>query len=156
MNEFVGVDIQLPENYREHFHAYCLTRSEGTRNSPEDSPFPRMVDMWFLAICIAVEEGLSPVFDPQGETYKAIEGAVFSTDPWRSNALMLIAIAHTGDVAVIAKPHEMMRIANAYALAGLPRLIGLLNGREGDVALDCLSDFVEKACGSPAASVSKG
>ena len=145
MNEFGGVDIRLPENFREHFHAYCLTRTEGSRNNPENSPFPRMVDMWFLAMCIAVKEGLSPEFDTQGKTYKAIEGVVFGSDAWRSNALMLVAIAYTGDVSVATKPHEMMRIANAYALAGLPRLIGILDERGGDVALDYLSDFIREA-----------
>lgn len=146
MNAFGAVDIHLPEEYQEYFHAYCLTRTEGTRNNPEDSPFPRMVDMWFLAVCIAAKEGLSPDFDRKGKTYKAIEGAVFGSDTWRSDALMLLAIAHTGDVAIASDPHAMMRVANAYALAGLPRLIGILDERGGDVALDYLSDFVEAAC----------
>ena len=154
MNEFGGVDIQIPEEYREFFHAYCLTRTEGSRNNPEDSPFPRMVDMWFLALCIAFHERLSPDFGAKGKTYKAIEGAVFGSDSWRSNALMLVALAHTGDVTVATDPHEMMRIANAYALAGLPRLIGILNDRGGDVALDHLSDFVEEACGGRRSSFS--
>ena len=57
-------------------------------------------------------------------------------------ALMLLAIAHTGDVRVTDQPHEMMRIANAYALAGLPRLITVLEERRGDMALDYLSDVV--------------
>ena len=146
MNEFGGVDIHLPEEYREYFHAYCLTRTEGSRNNPEDSPFPRMVDMWFLAMCIALNEGLSPNFDTKGKTYKAIEGTVFGSDTWRSNALMLVALAHTGDVSVATNPHQMMRIANAYAVAGLPRLISILKDRGGDVALDYLSDFVEEVC----------
>ena len=146
MNEFSGVDIQLPEEYREYFHAYCLTRTEGSRNNPEDSPFPRMVDMWFLAMCIALNEGLSPNFDTKGKTYKAIEGTVFGSDAWRSNALMLVALAHADDVTVATNPREMMRIANAYAVAGLPRLISILKDRGGDVALDYLSDFVEEVC----------
>ena len=150
MNEFANVDIHLPHEYQDYFHAYCLTRTEGSRNNPEDSPFPRMVDMWFLAICIAMKEGLSPDFEPKGKTYKAIEGAVFTNDPWRSNALMLLAIAHTEDVEIVSKPNDMIRVANAYALAGLPRLIGVLKERGGEAALDYLSDFVEEACGSPA------
>lgn len=146
MNQFAGIDIQLPVEYQEYFHAYCLTRTEGSRNNPADSPFPRMVDMWFLAACIAVQEGLAPDFKRRTKTYKAIEGVVFGSDTWRSNALMLVAIAHTNDVAVTTDPHEMMRIANAYAIAGLPRLIRVLQDRRGDFALDCLSDFVEGAC----------
>jgi hypothetical protein len=142
MNSFAGVDIQMPEKYREYFHAYCLTRTEGSRNNPEDSPFPRMVDMWFTALCIAVKEELTPELETEGKSYKAIEGTVFGSDNWRSNALMLLAIAHTGDIEIADKPHEMMRIANAYALAGLPRLISILGEREGDTALDYLSDYV--------------
>ena len=142
MNAFAGTDIHLPEKYQEYFHAYCLTRAEGSRNNPEDSPFPRMVDMWFLAVCIAVKEGLTPDFETKGKTYKAIEGVVFGSDTWRSNALMLLAIAHAGRIEVAESPPEMMRIANAYALSGLARLIGLLEERGGDTALDYLSDLM--------------
>lgn len=142
MNEFASTSIHLPETFKEYFHAYCLTRTEGSHNAPEDSPFPRMVDMWFTAICIAVKEGLSPEFKMKGNTYKVIEGTVFGSDSWRSNTLMLLAISHTGSVEVTGQPHEMMRIANAYALAGLPRLISILEKREGDTALDYLSDAI--------------
>ena len=142
MNAFASTDIQLPDKYRQHFHTYCLTHVEGSQNRPEHSPFPRMVDMWFLALCIAVKEGLKPELNVEGKTYKAIEGNVFESDNWRSNALMLLAIAHTGDVKVTDQPREMMRIANAYALAGLPRLITVLEERRGDMALDYLSDVV--------------
>ena len=147
MNAFASTDIHLPEKFQEYFHTYCLTRTEGSRNNPEHSPFPRMVDMWFLALCLAVKEGLQPKFDSSGKTYKAIEGVVFGSDTWRSNALTLLAIAHTGDVEIADKPHEMIRIANAYALAGLPRLIAILEAREGDTALDHISDVVAKMTG---------
>jgi len=103
-----------------------------------------MVDMWFLALCIAVREGLTPTLDKKGKTYKAIEGTVFGSDNWRSNALMLVAVAHTGDVEITSQPHEMMRIANGYAMAGLPRLIAILNERGGDTALDHLSDAISE------------
>ena len=55
---------------------------------------------------------------------------------------MLLAVAHSGDVEITDKPHEMMQVANGYALAGLPRLIATLDEREGDTALDYLSDTV--------------
>ena len=144
MNAFASTDIHLPDKFQEYFHAYCLTRTEGSRNDPEDSPFPRMVDMWFLALCIAVKEKLTPEQELKGKTYKAIEGVVFGSDSWRSDALMLLAVAHSGNVEIMDKPHEMMRIANGYALAGLPRLIAILEEREGDTALDYLSDIVSE------------
>ena len=101
-NYFGNADIHLPEKYREYFHRYCLTRVEGSRSNPEDSPFPRMVDMWMTALCLAVSEGLKPTFEESGPTYKAIEGAVFGSDPWRSNALALVAIAHEGKADVVS------------------------------------------------------
>lgn len=142
MNEFGSTEIHLPKKFQRYFQAYCLTRRQGSRNDPEHSPFPRMVDMWFLALAIAVKEGLKPTEEMRGETYKAIEGVVFGSDAWRSNALMLLAIAHTGDIKITDKPREMMRIANSYALSGLPRLIALLEERDGDTALDHLCDEI--------------
>ena len=142
MNAFVKTDIYLPEKFQKFFHSYCLTRREGSQNRPEDSPFPRMVDMWFLSLCIAAKEGLTPITEVRGKKYKAIEGAVFSSDVWRSNVLVLLAINQSGDHGIVDRPHDMMRIVNGYALAGLPRLIGILNAREGDTALDYLSDYV--------------
>ena len=142
-NYFGNTDVHLPTKYQEYFHRYCLTRAEGSKNSPEDSPFPRMVDMWFTAVCLAIYEKLKPSLEDSGPTYKAIEGAVFGSDPWRSGALALIAVAYTGKTDVVANPNEMIRIANGYALAGLPQLIRLLEDRGGDTALDHLSEEIE-------------
>lgn len=140
-NEFAGIDINLPEKYRDYFHRYCLTRAEGSKNSAEDSPFPRMVDMWFLALCLAAREGLNPA-EIDGPKYKAIEGVVLGSDLWRSNVIMLVAIAHAGDIEITSSPQDMMKIANGYAIAGLPGLIALLEARGGDAALDHLSDEI--------------
>ena len=144
MNVFSGLRIDLPIKYKDYFHAFCLTRLDGSVNSPEQSPFPRMVDMWFLALCIAVKDGLTPNFDLSGKTYKAIEGTVLGSDNWRSDALLLLAIGHTGNADVLDKPNEMMKIANAYAMAGLPKLIGILEARGGDCSLDHLSEYISK------------
>lgn len=144
MNEFASTDISLPVTFREYLHKYCLTRLEGSHNDPEDSPFPRMVDMWFMAICIAVKEGLKPKFDVKGKTYKVIDGSIFGSDNWRSDALMLLAISYKGDVEVTGNPNEMMKIANAYALAGMSRLITILEERKGDTAIDHLSEVIEE------------
>ena len=150
VNFFGNTDIELPDKYREYFHRYCLTRTEGSRNDPESSPFPRMVDMWFLAMCFAVNLGLEPVLKPEGKLYKAIEGAVFGSDPWRSNAMMLVAIGYTGNINTARDPNEMMRLANGFAIAGLPHLITRLEERGGDTALDHLSDEVSEVIAAAA------
>lgn len=143
MNEFASTYISLPVSFRDHFGKYSLTRAEGSHNDPEDSPFPRMVDMWFMAICIAVKKGLKPKFDVKGKTYKMIDGSILGSDNWRSDALMLLAISHEGKVEVTGNPNKMMKIANAYALAGIPHLIKILEERKGDTAIDHLSEAIE-------------
>ena len=63
-------------------------------------------------------------------------------DGWRSNALALLSITHSGSIDVIDKPHDMLRIANSYAIAGLPVLIDIIENRSGDSALDHLSEYL--------------
>lgn len=140
-NPFAGADIMIPEEYREHFDAY-VQKKEGRAAQPVHQPFGRNVDMWFFAICLAVRKGLSPA-TYSGKTYKAAEGVVLNSDPWRPTALTLLAIGDTDDISIVDRPGDMLRVANGYALAGLPELLTLLGEREGDTALDYLSESVE-------------
>lgn len=140
-NPFAGSDINVPEEYREHFDAY-VQKKEGKAAQAIHQPFARNIDMWFFAICLAVKKGLRA--EPHGgKTYKAAEGVVLNSDPWRPTALALLAIGETEDVSIIDRPGDMLRIANGYALAGLPELLSILGEREGDTALDYLSETVE-------------
>ena len=140
-NPFAGSDINVPEEYREHFDAY-VQKKEGKAAQAIHQPFARNIDMWFFAICLAVKKGLKA--EPHGgKTYKAAEGVVLNSDPWRPTALTLLAIGETEDVSIIDRPGDMLRVANGYALAGLPELLSILAEREGDTALDYLSETVE-------------
>lgn len=142
-NPFAGSDIMVPEEYREHFDAF-VQRKEGKSAQAVHQPFGRNIDMWFFAICLAVKKGLKPAAH-SGKMYKAAEGVVLNSDPWRPTALTLLAIGETDDITIVDRPGDMMRIASGYALAGLPELLALLNEREGDTALDYLSESIEGA-----------
>lgn len=141
-NPFAGLDIMVPEDYRIHFDTY-VQRREGKNARPVHQPFARNIDMWFIAICLAVKKNLKPN-GPTGKAYKAAEGVVLSSDPWRPTALMLLAIADTDDASVVNRPGEMLRIASSYAISGLPELLAVLEGRAGDSALDHLSEHFEE------------
>jgi len=142
-NPFATADINIPDEYREYFDAY-VQKKEGKQAQALHQPFARNVDMWFFSICLAVKKGLKPA-SHTGKTYKAAEGSVLSSDPWRATVLTMLAIADSeNDVSIIERPGEMLRIANGYALAGLPELLNLLNTRGGDTALDYLSESVEE------------
>lgn len=140
-NPFAGADIMVPEEYREHFDAF-VQKKEGRAAQAVHQPFGRNVDMWFFAICLAVRKGLAPA-TYSGKTYKAAEGVVLNSDPWRPTALTLLALGETNDITIVDRPGDMLRIANGYALAGLPELLTLLGEREGDTALDYLSEKIE-------------
>ena len=85
-----------------------------------------MVDLWFLAVCVAARLGLEPYDMTKQETRKIIDGSIFGSDPWRVHTLMLIAIGKTGDVEIVSDPRKMMTLANGLAVAGLPSVIEML------------------------------
>lgn len=148
-NPFAGADIMIPDVYREYFDSY-VQKKEGRAAQPVHQPFARNIDMWFFAICLAVKKGLKG--EPySGKSYKAAEGVVLNSDPWRPTALTLLAIGDTEDITIVDRPGDMLRIANGYALAGLPALLTALNEREGDTPLDYLSETVEELLRSKAA-----
>lgn len=138
-NPFQGIDISVPEEFREKFHQYCQT---GGRAVIDQSPFPRMVDLWFLAVCVGARLGLKPAELGNIDTYKIIEGSIFGNDPWRVHTLLLIAIAQTGDVEIVSEPRRIMSLANGLAVAGLPKVIEMLKDGEGEPIWN-LSEAVE-------------
>lgn len=126
-NPFQGMDISVPEEFRDTFARYCMT---GKKSNIDHSPFPRMVDMWFLSICIAVKLDMEPVDLSKSENYKIIDGSIFANDPIRIHAMMLIAIKKTDDVEIASEPRKVMNLANGLAVAGLPKVTEML--RDGD------------------------
>jgi len=143
-NPFQGMDISVPDEFRDTFARYCRT---GGRASIDQSPFPRMVDLWFLSVCIAVKLDLEPADLGKSETYKIIEGSIFGNDPLRIHSLMLIAIKKTGNVEIVSKPRQVMALANGLAVAGLPKAIEML--QDGDAEpiwnlSDALDEIIRK------------
>ena len=141
-NLFAGQDVLIEDGYRERI-TEIVQRYEGQNASPTRQPFRRNIDVWFFAILIAVKKNLKP--EPlKGKTYKAAEGVVLASDPYRPIALMLLALSTTEDIKILDAPGEMMKLANGYASAGLPILFSWLDERGVDTALDYLSDMVEE------------
>lgn len=126
-NPFQAIDINVPVEQHEAFTRYCQT---GGNAVIDQSPFPRMVDLWFLAVCVAARLGLEPADIAKYETKKIIDGSIFGSDPWRVHTLMLVAIAQSGDVQIVSEPRKMMAIASGLAVAGIPKVIEML--KDGD------------------------
>jgi len=126
-NPFQAIDINVPVEFHEAFTRYCQRSADAVI---DQSPFPRMVDLWFLSVCVAARLGLEPVDTSKYDTRKIIDGSIFGSDPWRIHTLMLIAIAKTDDVLVVSEPRKVMALASGLAVAGLPKVVEML--KDGD------------------------
>lgn len=140
-NPFQALGIRVPVEFHEAFKRYC---HRGNHIVIDESPFPRMIDFWFLSLCVACNLGLKPSNITKHKTVKIIDGAIFASDPWRIHTLMLIAISkENGDVSVVSKPRKMLSIANGLAMAGISEVIKMLK-RGHDVPIWNLSDAVDE------------
>ena len=138
-NPFQAIDINVPVEFHEAFTRYCQRSANVVIDA---SPFPRMVDLWFLSVCVAARLGLEPADITKFDTRKIIDGSIFSSDPWRVHTLMLIAISKSGDVQVVSEPRTMMALANGLAVAGLPKVIEMLKGGDAEPIWN-LSDAID-------------
>lgn len=128
-NPFQGIDITVPVEYHEDMARY--SQKEG-RAIIDQSPFPRMIDMWFLAVCVAARLDLEPVDSSKMDSRKFADGNILSSDPWRVHTLMLIAIVQTDSVEIVSEPRKMMAIASGLAVAGLPRVLSMIKDGSGE------------------------
>ena len=143
-NPFQGIDILVPIELHQEFERYCR---RGKTRIIDQQPFPRMVDLWFLAVCVAARFGMRPGYMKDGKRRKIIEGSIFASDPWRVDALMLIAIGSTGDADIVGEPRKMMSVANGLAVAGIPKVVEMLSDGDAEPIWnlsDCLREILEE------------
>ena len=128
-NPFAGLMIVYPTELQPDYQRYTQT---GGRQSIDQSPFERMVDLWMAGISVAAHEGLASVDLSGKPTSNMINGAIFDgRDSWRVQFLMLLAIAIEHDETIVERPNRIMAIANGLAAVGVPKVIELL--QDGDL-----------------------
>lgn len=126
-NPFAAARLEYPDTQKEYYQAY-VRRSNSSR--VDESPFPRMVDLWWAGLSLAVRNGASPVdLNPIATTHM-IEGAIFDRDPWRIQFLRLIALHIKEDPDILTRPTEIIAMANGLAAAGVPGIVEMLT--DGD------------------------
>lgn len=139
-NPFQAIDISVPVEFHEAFTRYC-------KGGPDvdQSPFPRMVDLWFLCVCVAARLDLEPANISRSKTQKSIkiiDGTIFGSDPWRIHTLMLIAVGKTGDIQIVSEPRKMMALAENFAVAGMQKVIEILKNGDAEPMFN-LSDYID-------------
>lgn len=128
-NPFQAIDIYVPTQYHEDVSRFSQREANAV---VDQSPFPRMVDFWFLAVCLAARLNLEPIDDKDHKMTKIIDGSIFGSDSWRVQTLMLIAVAKTGNVEIVSDPRQMMTLISGLAFAGLPKVIEMLKSGDGE------------------------
>jgi hypothetical protein len=138
-NPFQAIDIHVPVEFHEAFGRYSQS---GGNAVIDQSPFPRMVDLWFLSVCVAARLGMEPVDITKRDTRKIIDGSIFGSDPWRVHTMMLIAVGNSGNVSIVSEPRKMMLLANGLAVAGLPKVLDMLGDGDAEPIWN-ISDAVD-------------
>lgn len=139
---FPNAELRIPTEYKDKIEAYTRTRpTGGQRPDPEDAPFPRQLDIWFLGVCVGAARNLR-VKLPGNRRHTFNQASMLENDPERIEMLELLAIAVTGDAYVIGDPREVIEVANELAAGGLPMVFDMLEDGNSR-AIDNVSDKVK-------------
>lgn len=126
-NPFSTTRLEYPTSQKTHYDNYAA-RSSG--RSVDYSPFPRMIDLWWAGLSLAVRNELEPVDLSKVRTTRFVEGSIFDSDPWRIHFLRLIAMQRHGSPEILTSPSEVASLANGLAAAGVPCIVEMLT--DGD------------------------
>ena len=140
-NPFSDITLSYPIEQRKFYRQYCRPSST---SKVDESPFPRMVDLWFAGLSIAARKKLEPI-GLTGQRWSGLEKGynLDREDNWCVQIVMLVAIAVEGNVEVVADPNRMMAIANRLAAAGVPHIVRMLEDGS-DAPIWNLSDALEQ------------
>ena len=149
-NPFQNLELRIPEAYRSEIDRFCQTQpGGGTKPSPDDSPFERQIDIWFLAICIGAQKRKrTKLVKP----HRFITGELLSRDPYRIELLELLAISYEDDPWILEKPSEIIDMANELAATGLPELINMLTDRNDKPIWNLTDNLLERLTDNPVTS----
>lgn len=123
-NPYATQDLYIPRDWHDSYRRYTFQSATEARDL-DTTPFPRMIDMWWAALCIGLRNGQrSPLGD---KPVKFADGAILNSDPWRVTHLGLLAAAEKG-VDVLNRPAEVIKIACEYAATGSEWLVAEMAG----------------------------
>jgi hypothetical protein len=152
VNPFQNLELEIPEVYRRAVEQFCQTQpGGGAKPSPDDSPFERYIDMWFVAVCLGAKRGKPPKA-PKTKTHKFQTGVILSGDPYRIEFLELLAISHFNDPFILENPSKIVDMANEFAAVGLPELVEMLNSGNGKPIWNLTDSLSERLTDNPATS----
>ena len=131
--------LLYPVDQSEMYSGYTHS---GGRSVVDQSPFPRMVDLWFTGLSIATRKGVKPMDLSGLRTKELSEGDILDKDSWRVQAVTLIGIAFEDSVDIVGEPGRIISICNGLAASGVPLVVDMLKEGSQDHIWN-LSDSLE-------------
>ncbi len=134
--------LRIPLVHYENVQRLAMTGQSERHKNRDNIPFKRYVDIWWVALCIGIQEGrrTKVATDKWHQFIRA--GEVLPSNPERVFQLQLMAVGETGNTDILRKPSEIISMANEYAATGLPFLINEALGSQ--VPIWAVTSFVEK------------
>ena len=147
-NPLVNSQLKLPEYFHERIQNY-VTLQTGGGPTDERRPFGRVVDFWFLAVCIGAHFNERKTLS--GKDWDFNTGVVLSQHPDKIQLLELLAIADNDDTPQdsIKTAGKVAEIANMYAAGGTELLIQWLDAKGGASVGDLIGDKIHDIIDNP-------
>lgn len=136
-------DLKIPKDRQAHVQRYAMTKQTWSGRSRDDMPFIRHVDIWWLALCIGVQEERRTKLKAEKWHTFIRAGEVLPSNPWRIFQLQLLAVGITKGTEILSKPGEIISMANEYAATGLPIVLHEIQDPHR-IPIWIMSDFVSK------------
>ena len=134
--------LRIPVEHLENVRRFTMTGQPESGKNRDDIPFERYVDLWWLALCVGIQEDRRTYVQPNRWHQFVRAGEVLPSTPWRLFQLQLMAIGKTGSTEILSKPGELIGMANEYAATGLPLLLNEALGSQ--VPIWAMTSFFEK------------
>jgi len=133
-------NLRIPVDHYENVRRFTMTKQTEGKKNRDNIPFGRYVDIWWLALCIGIQEGRRTELEASKWHQFVRAGEVLPSNPWRIFQLQLLAVGVTGSTDILSKPGELISMANEYAATGLPILLNEALGSH--VPIWAMTDFV--------------
>ena len=111
-NPYSNQDLFLPKDFADNYVKALQARADVRK------PFPRQIDLWWLAMCLGLRMGYRTQPGPRESLVKFNDGGILSSDPWRITHLALLALAELGEDG-LDDPAGTIKMATEYAATGV-------------------------------------
>jgi hypothetical protein len=130
-NPFAGKKLKVPTDFKADVQKYVTKQEESSLVGAKlsQSPFPRVVDFWFIALCLGARKytGRKKQAPSMSEF---MDASILNSEPWRITLISLLAIGLTENPDIVREPGDIINLMNELAAAGTAELLSILGSKK--------------------------